>query len=85
MRLPRTLPSLVIFSLFIFGQQVVREKDFTLTAHAELVLLDVSVKDVKGGGYISDLKKKTFRFMKMASCKPSHSSAAKIHPLPPAW
>jgi Ca-activated chloride channel family protein len=60
MRLRPSLPLLAIFSLYILGQPVVREKEFTLTAHAELVLLDVSVKDVKGG-YISDLKKENFQ------------------------
>ncbi|HEV1284869.1 MAG TPA: VWA domain-containing protein [Bryobacteraceae bacterium] len=60
MRLPLSLPLLGIFSLLIHGQPVVREKEFTLTAHAELVLLDVSVKDVKGG-YISNLKKDNFQ------------------------
>ena len=36
------------------------EKPFTLKAHAELVLLDVSVKEAKGG-YISNLKKENFQ------------------------
>src|ERR1017187_9734070 len=40
--------------------QAVNEKPFTITAHAELVLLDVSVKEAKGG-YISDLKKENFQ------------------------
>jgi Ca-activated chloride channel family protein len=60
MRLPRSLPSLAIFSLFLHGQPVVREQEFTLTAHAELVLLDVSVKEAKGG-YVSGLKKENFQ------------------------
>jgi Ca-activated chloride channel family protein len=35
-------------------------QEFTLTARAELVLLDVSVKDTKGG-FVSNLKKENFR------------------------
>ena len=45
--------------LSVRGQQV-NEKPFILTAHAELVLLDVSVKEVKGG-YVSNLKKENFQ------------------------
>jgi Ca-activated chloride channel family protein len=36
------------------------EQEFKLTAHSELVLLDVSVKDGKGG-FVSDLKKENFQ------------------------
>jgi VWFA-related protein len=53
-----TLP-LLMGLLSVCGQQV-NEKPFTLTAHAELVLLDVSVKEVKGG-YVSNLKKENFQ------------------------
>src|ERR1035437_950299 len=53
-----TLP-LLMGLLSVRGQQV-NEKPFTLTAHAELVLLDVSVKEVKGG-YVSNLKKENFQ------------------------
>jgi Ca-activated chloride channel homolog len=60
MRLLPPLPLLAVFSLFIHGQAVVREQEFTLTAHSELVLLDVSVKEAKGG-YVSDLKKENFQ------------------------
>jgi VWFA-related protein len=60
MRLPPFLPLLAASLLFVHGQPVVREKDFTLTAHAELVLLDVSVKEAKGG-YVSGLKKENFQ------------------------
>src|SRR5260370_18875774 len=35
-------------------------QEFKLTANAELVLLDVGVKDAKGG-YVSDLKKENFK------------------------
>jgi len=51
---------MAIFSVFGHGQLVVRDKEFTLTAHAELVLLDVSVKEAKGG-YVSGLKKENFQ------------------------
>lgn len=40
--------------------QAANDKPFTLTAHAELVLLDVSVKEAKGG-YVSNLKKENFQ------------------------
>lgn len=40
--------------------QTAEEKPFILTAHAELVLLDVSVKHAKGG-YVSNLKKENFQ------------------------
>jgi VWFA-related protein len=36
------------------------DKEFKLTAHAELVLLDASVREVKGG-YVSGLKKENFQ------------------------
>ncbi len=44
---------------FVRGQSE-NEKEFTLTARAELVLLDVSVKDAQGG-FVSTLKKENFR------------------------
>jgi VWFA-related protein len=40
--------------------QTLAEQEFKLTAHSELVLLDVSVRDAKGG-YISTLKKENFQ------------------------
>jgi len=40
--------------------QAGNEKPFTITAHSELVLLDVSVKEAKGG-YLSNLKKENFQ------------------------
>jgi VWFA-related protein len=40
--------------------QAVNEKPFTISAYAELVLLDVSVKEAKDG-YISNLKKENFQ------------------------
>ena len=49
--------------LALMGQlpaQSVNEKPFTLPAHSELVLLDVSVKEAKGK-YLSDLKKENFQ------------------------
>ena len=49
--------------LALMGQlpaQSVNEKPFTLTAHSELVLLDVSVKEAKGK-YLSDLIKENFQ------------------------
>jgi len=56
-------------SLFVIGllplqaqslPQGEQAKEFRLTARAELVLLDVSVRDSKGG-YVSDLKKENFQ------------------------
>jgi Ca-activated chloride channel family protein len=47
---------LVFASLFVAGQ----EKEFTLKAHAELVLLDVSVRSADGV-YLSNLSKDSFR------------------------
>ena len=52
-----SLPALAVLSLLL---QSVKEKPFTLTAHAELVLLDVSVKETKGG-YVSNLTKANFQ------------------------
>jgi Ca-activated chloride channel family protein len=54
-------PTLLLLMGFLSVRgQAVNEKPFTITAHAELVLLDVSVKEAKGG-YISDLKKENFQ------------------------
>jgi Ca-activated chloride channel family protein len=47
-------------SSLLVRSQLPSEKEFTLTAHAELVLLDVSVKEEKGG-YLSGLKKENFQ------------------------
>lgn len=53
-----------IFVLFIgfpsLEGQAANEKPFTLTAEADLVLLDVSVKEAKGG-FVSNLKKENFQ------------------------
>jgi Ca-activated chloride channel family protein len=54
-------PTLLLLMGFLsLRGQAVNEKPFTITAHAELVLLDVSVKEAKGG-YISDLKRENFQ------------------------
>jgi Ca-activated chloride channel homolog len=53
-------PSLVLMSSLFIRGQLPSEKEFTLTAHAELVLLDVSVKEEKGR-YLSSLKKENFQ------------------------
>jgi VWFA-related protein len=53
------LTSLALSLLSVSGQSV-NEKEFTLTTHVELVLLDVSVKEAKGK-YLSGLKKENFR------------------------
>jgi len=53
------LTSLPLTLLSVGGQQI-KEKEFTLTTHVELVLLDVSVKEAKGK-YLSGLKKENFR------------------------
>jgi len=50
---------LLMGSLFIRGQSG-NEQEFKLTAHSELVLLDVSVKEAKGG-FVSNLKKENFQ------------------------
>src|ERR1700733_13582187 len=52
--------ALVLGSLVLEGQQVNDEKEFTLTADVDLVLLDVSVKSSKGG-YVSGLTKDNFQ------------------------
>jgi Ca-activated chloride channel homolog len=57
MWLASSLPTLAALSLLL---QPANEKPFTLTAHAELVLLDVSVKEAKGG-YVSGLTKANFQ------------------------
>jgi VWFA-related protein len=54
----RLAPLLLV--LPVVGGQSVIEKEFTITAHADLVLLDVSVKGEKGG-YVSNLTKENFR------------------------
>jgi VWFA-related protein len=56
----RTLfTTLVLLCAVVRGQDVA-EKQFVITAHAELVLLDVSVKEAKGR-FRSDLKKENFQ------------------------
>jgi Ca-activated chloride channel family protein len=50
---------LLVSSLFLRAQSG-DDKEFKLTAHAELVLLDVSVREAKGG-YASYLKKENFQ------------------------
>jgi Ca-activated chloride channel homolog len=51
---------LFLMNALVVGAQTPSEKEFTLTAHSELVLLDVSVKEVKGK-YLSGLKKEDFQ------------------------
>ncbi len=51
--------SLLLVFLFLRAQSQ-QEKEFKLTAHADLVLLDVSVREAKGG-YVSGLKKENFQ------------------------
>lgn len=46
--------------LFSYGQPEQEQKEFRLTAEADLVLLDVSVKEAKGG-YVSNLTKDNFQ------------------------
>jgi Ca-activated chloride channel family protein len=56
-----THPAAIFLFCLTFGRgQSETEHEFTLTAHADLVLLDVSVKDVKGG-FVSSLTKENFR------------------------
>jgi Ca-activated chloride channel homolog len=54
------LTALILALMCRLSAQSVDEKPFTLTAHSELVLLDVSVKEAKGK-YLSDLKKENFQ------------------------
>lgn len=56
----RTLAPLLVLTCLIARGQPVNEKPFILTAHAELVLLHVSVKEAKGK-FLSDLKKENFQ------------------------
>jgi len=58
-RVPPLTFVLLLSWTFVRGQSEV-EQEFRLTAHAELVLLDVSVKDAKGG-FVSNLKKDNFQ------------------------
>lgn len=51
---------LLLVGLPFLRSQSVNDKPFTLTAHADLVLLDVSVREAKGG-YLSGLKKENFQ------------------------
>jgi Ca-activated chloride channel family protein len=59
MRRISAILSLSLISLAMQGQSVV-EKEFTLTADVDLVLLEVSVKGAKGG-YLSGLTKDNFQ------------------------
>jgi len=54
------LVSLLLTSLLFVRGQAANEKDFKFSANADLVLLDVSVKDSKGG-FASDLRKENFK------------------------
>src|SRR5277367_5237191 len=56
------LPSayLVLIGPLLVCGQPASAQEFKLTANAELVLLDVSVKEAKGG-YVSNLKKENFQ------------------------
>lgn len=51
---------LLLFSSFAFAQDVRQTGEFKISTDVELVLLDVSVKDSKGG-YVSGLSKNNFR------------------------
>jgi Ca-activated chloride channel homolog len=55
----RTISPILVLVCLLPGQSA-NEKPFTLTAHSELVLLDVSVKESKGK-FLSDLKKENFQ------------------------
>src|SRR5580693_4791740 len=52
--------SMLLMCVALVRGQSETEQEFKLTAHSELVLLDVSVKDGKGG-FVSDLKKENFQ------------------------
>lgn len=52
--------SLLLTGLLYLPAQPVGVQDFKFTADSDLVLLDVSVKDAKGG-FVSDLKKENFQ------------------------
>ena len=54
------LLSLLVASLLAAHGQLEKQSEFTISAHSELVLLDVSVKEAKGG-YVSNLKKENFQ------------------------
>ena len=56
------LPSayLVLIGPLLVCGQPASAQEFKLTANAELVLLDVSVKEAKGG-FVSNLKKENFQ------------------------
>jgi Ca-activated chloride channel family protein len=57
-RLAQSASALLLALTFVRGQDT--DQDFKLTAHAELVLLSVSVKNANGG-YASNLKKENFQ------------------------
>jgi VWFA-related protein len=59
MRLIPNASILLLLPLAIDGQSTA-EKEFKITAHAELVLMDASVREAKGG-YVSGLKKENFK------------------------
>lgn len=56
----RTLSIILCFLGLLSGRNQSGEKEFKLTAYSELVLLDVSVKEAKGG-FVSNLKKENFQ------------------------
>jgi Ca-activated chloride channel homolog len=58
-RVAALAPILFLSLTFVRGQSD-SENEFKLSARAELVLLDVSVKDAKGG-FVSNLKKENFQ------------------------
>jgi VWFA-related protein len=51
---------LLLTALLLLPAQPVSEQDFKFTANSDLVLLDVSVRETKGG-FVSDLKKENFQ------------------------
>jgi Ca-activated chloride channel family protein len=57
---PISAASLLLFLPLTSVAQPTPEKEFKLTAHAELVLLDASVKEAKGG-FVAGLKKEDFQ------------------------
>jgi VWFA-related protein len=59
---PRLIPSifLLLFSSYSLGQDSTPTSEFRISTDVELVLLDVSVKDPKGG-YVSGLTKADFQ------------------------
>ena len=57
---PIAHPALLLTALLFLPAQPVSQQDFKFTANSDLVLLDVSVMEAKGG-FVSDLKKENFQ------------------------